>query len=101
MSSDTDIVIDEKIEQTITIPPKYNVVMLNDDHTPIDWVIDILVRVFKHTREMSEKITLSIHTDGSAVVGTYSYEIAEQKSVEVVNESRSNGFPLQLKIEEE
>jgi ATP-dependent Clp protease adaptor protein ClpS len=75
--------------------------MLNDDVTPIEWVIGLLKEVFKHTSESAQALTLKIHNDGSAVVGTYKYEIAEQKSIEAVNVSRNNGFPLQLKVEEE
>lgn len=101
MSIDTDVVIDEKIKQVLKEPSKYNVIMLNDDVTPIEWVIGLLKEVFKHSGEDAQALTLKIHNDGSAVVGTYKYEIAEQKSIEAVNVSRNNGFPLQLKIEEE
>jgi ATP-dependent Clp protease adaptor protein ClpS len=101
MSIDTDVVIDEKIKQVLKEPSKYNVIMLNDDVTPIEWVIGLLKEVFKHTSESAQALTLKIHNDGSAVVGTYKYEIAEQKSIEAVNVSRNNGFPLQLKVEEE
>jgi ATP-dependent Clp protease adaptor protein ClpS len=95
-----DIKLDEKIKKVEKEPSKYNVIMLNDDATPIDWVIELLESIFKYTRESAETITLKIHNEGSAVVGTYSYEIAEQKSVEAVTLSRNNGFPLQVKLEE-
>jgi ATP-dependent Clp protease adaptor protein ClpS len=98
--SATDIKLDEKIKKVEKEPSKYNVIMLNDDATPIDWVIELLESIFKYTRESAETITLKIHNEGSAVVGTYSYEIAEQKSVEAVTLSRNNGFPLQVKLEE-
>ena len=100
MSADVDVVIDETIKINTTEPKKYNVIMLNDDHTPMEWVIQVLKSIFKHSQESSEKLTLSIHNEGSSVVGTYSYEIAEQKSIETVNLSRSKGFPLQVKLEE-
>ena len=48
----------------------------------------------------AEALTMKIHTEGSAIAGTYKYEIAEQKSIEAVNASRNHGFPLQLKVEE-
>ena len=101
MSADTDVVIDEKIKQVEDIPSRYNVILINDDVTPIEWVISILVEIFKHSEETAKYLTLTIHTDGSAVVGTYSYEIAEQKSAEVVNASRNHGFPLNVKLEQE
>ena len=100
MSTDIDVVIDEKIKRTIKKPSKYNVIMLNDDATPMEWVIGVLKEIFKHSDADSEALTMKIHTEGSAVVGTYKYEIAEQKSVEATNASRNHGFPLQLKVEE-
>lgn len=100
MSVDTEVVIDEKIVVKDKLPGKYNVILLNDNHTPINFVIQILQQIFKHSLQSSEAITLTIHNEGAAVVGTYNYEVAEMKSVEVVNLSRSNGFPLQTKLEE-
>jgi ATP-dependent Clp protease adaptor protein ClpS len=101
MTTDVDIKIDEKIKHEIKEPSKYNVIMINDDYTPIDWVIDILKVIFKHSDASAESLTMSIHNEGSAVVGTYLYEIAEQKALETTNLSRSQGFPLQLRVEEE
>jgi len=100
MSTDTDIVIDEKIVLDLREPNDFNVIMLNDDATPMEWVIGVLKEIFRHSDADSEALTMSIHNDGSAVVGTYKYEIAEQKSIETVNASRNHGFPLQLKVEE-
>jgi len=96
-----DVKIDEKIEQKIGIPPKYKVIVLNDDTTPMDWVIGILADVFKHSEETAKKLTLTIHTEGSAVAGIYTFEVAEQKSVEAVNLSREHGFPLSFRLEQE
>lgn len=96
-----DIKIDEKIKTVDTEPSKYKVVMLNDDVTPMDWVIQILTEIFKHSRESAEKITLTIHNEGSAVVGIYTYEIAEMKALEATNMSRNQGFPLQVKLDKE
>lgn len=101
MSADTEIVIDEKITKEIKEPSRYNVILLNDDATPMEWVIDILETIFRHSRENAEVLTLKVHNENSAIVGTYSYEIAEQKSLETVNLSRNSGFPLQVKLEEE
>lgn len=101
MSTDLEIKIDEKIKQEIHEPKKFKVIMINDDHTPMEWVINILTTIFKHSNETAEKITLQIHNEGSEVVGVYAYEIAEQKTVEVTTASRERGFPLQLKLEKE
>lgn len=99
-NTQNDIEIDEKIKQTNDKPKQFNVIMLNDDYTPMDWVISILKEIFKHSDSSSEVLTMTIHNEGSAVVGTYSYEIAEMKAMETVNLSRSNGFPLQVKLGE-
>ena len=100
MTAKTDVVIDEKIKKVVKQPNKYNVIMLNDDSTPMEWVIAILKEIFRHTDADAEALTMTIHNEGSAVVGTYKYEIAEQKSLEAINASRNQGFPLQLKVEE-
>ena len=100
MSTDVDVVIDEKIKLSIQEPNDYNVIMLNDDATPIEWVIELLKGVFKHSDSAAEALTMKIHNEKSAVVGTYKYEIAEQKSVEAVGASRNHGFPLQISVEE-
>jgi ATP-dependent Clp protease adaptor protein ClpS len=94
-----EIKIDEKIKNETHEPSKYNVIMLNDDSTPMEWVIDVLKTIFKHSQKSAEQLTLTIHNDGSAVVGTYIHEIAEVKSIEAVTASRQAGFPLQVRIE--
>ena len=95
-----DVKLDEKISITAEVPPKYKVIMLNDNATPMDFVTSILCLVFRHTDETAKKIMLTIHEEGSAVVGIYTYEIAEQRALEATTLSRDNGFPLQLKLEQ-
>lgn len=80
-------------------PSKYKVIVLNDDKTPMDFVIAMLMRIFKHTPSAAETITMKIHHEGSAVAGIYSYEIAEQKCVEATNLAREHSFPLVIKAE--
>jgi ATP-dependent Clp protease adaptor protein ClpS len=96
-----DIKLDEKIKQKIQEPKKWKVIFLNDDHTPMDFVISVLTEVFKHTDEVARNITIQIHEDGSGIAGTYSFEIAEAKAVESTQLARASGFPLQIKLEEE
>ena len=96
-----DIQIDEVVKKKAQEPLRYKVVLLNDDQTPVEWVIRVLADIFKHTNETAEKITLTIHNEGSGVAGIYTYEIAEQKVIEATTESRNHGFPLQIKLEEE
>ena len=75
--------------------------MLNDDLTPIDFVIELLITIFKHSQETAKNITMEIHNNGSGVAGIYTFEIAEIRAVEATTLARSNGFPLQIKMEEE
>lgn len=101
MSTDIieDIQLDEKIKITVKEPPLYKVVMLNDDGTPMEWVIEVLKKIYLHSQQTSEQLTLQIHNEGSSIVGIYSYEIAEQKSIETIQSSREKGFPLTVRIE--
>tara|TARA_B100000902_G_scaffold163344_1_gene158522 strand:- start:9013 stop:9330 length:318 start_codon:yes stop_codon:yes gene_type:complete len=96
-----DIKLDEKIKKETLLPKKYKVIVLNDNQTPMEWVISILTEIFKHSQAQAEQLTLAIHSEGSAIAGIYSYEIAEQKSVEATMLSRNNGFPLAFKLEQE
>ena len=82
-------------------PRKFKVIFLNDDHTPMEFVIDVLVNIFHHTLDASNELTLKIHNDGAAIVGVYPYEIAEQKGIETTHLARSAGYPLNVKIESE
>lgn len=97
----TAVDIDEKIEQVITTPDRFKVILLNDDHTPMDFVIEILTSIFKHTPEVARDLTMKVHQEGSAICGVYSFELAEQKSIEATTLSRNAGFPLQIRIEKD
>lgn len=83
----------------IKYPQRYNVIFLNDDHTPMEFVIHLLIEVFNKNISQAKDITLKIHNDGRCVVATYHYEIAEQKSQEATLLSRHNGHPLQIIVE--
>ena len=101
MSVDTEVVLDEKIKIKQKQPKKYKVVFLNDDTTPMEFVVGVLMEIFKDSAATAENITMTIHNEGSGVVGVYSYEIAEQKSIETTQAARNNGFHLQVRLEEE
>ncbi len=96
----TDIQLDEKIKVKISEPKNWKVILLNDDSTPMEFVISILVEIFKHTPDSARDIMLQVHETGSGIAGVYSFEIAEAKAVEATNQARTNGFPLQIKLEE-
>ena len=97
----TDIQLDEKIKLTVSETKRWKVIVLNDDSTPMEFVIGVLVEIFKHTHDTAREIMLQVHEEGSGVAGVYSFEIAEAKAVEATNLARTNGHPLQLKLEEE
>ncbi len=84
---------------TIGEPKQYYVVMHNDDKTPFDFVVDILVGLFNHDKDTAADLAHKIHTDGKAIVGMYNLEIAEQKVEETVKASRVANYPLSVSIE--
>lgn len=82
-------------------PGLYKVVLVNDDSTPMDFVIALLIHTFKHDEKRAKEITLQVHEEGAGVAGIYTYEIAEQKGVEGTMLARQNGWPLAIRVEEE
>ena len=72
---------------------------MNDDVTSMEFVIGSLIDYFEYTADTASTITQNIHDEGSAVVAILPYEIAEQKGIEVTLEARSQGYPLQVKVE--
>lgn len=97
----TDIQLDEKVKVIVTEPKRWKVILLNDDTTPMEFVVSMLISIFRHTPESAEHVMLQVHETGSGIAGVYSFEIAEAKAVEATNEARTNSFPLQIKLEEE
>jgi ATP-dependent Clp protease adaptor protein ClpS len=97
----TDVKIDEKIAVSVQPPKLWKVVFLNDNQTPMEFVIELLTSVFKHNENTAKDLTLEIHNTGSAIAGVYTHEIAETKGIESTHLARSNGFPLQITIEQE
>ena len=95
----TEIAQREITTTNITEPSKYKVLFLNDDLTPMDFVIDVLTNVFNHDLTTSKEITIEIHTKGAGVAGVYPYEIAEQKGIETTHLARQAGFPLNVKLD--
>lgn len=97
----TDARIKESIKvDTTVIPPRYfNVIYVNDEVTTKEFVVETLVLIFNHDETRAEELTMLVHVEGSAVVATLPYELAEQKGVEVTMLARNNGFPLSVKLE--
>jgi len=101
MSTTDDVQLDEKVKLEIIEPKKWKVIFLNDNHTPMEFVVTVLVEIYKHTIEVANELTMQIHDTGSGIAGTYTFEIAEIKAVETTTLARAQGFPLQIKLEEE
>ncbi len=80
-------------------PPLFKIIYLNDDKTAVEFVISSLIEYFEYTPDTAETITMDIHESGSAVVAILPYEIAEQKGIEITVSARSEGYPLQIKLE--
>ena len=97
----TDIKLDERIKVRVSEPKRWKVILLNDDSTPMDFVVSLLVEIFKHNPDTAKEVMLQVHETGSGIAGSYSFEIAEAKAVEATQLARTNGFPLQIKLEEE
>jgi ATP-dependent Clp protease adaptor protein ClpS len=97
----TEIQTEEKIAVSLQPPSLYKVVFLNDDRTPMEFVIDILMSIFKHSDSSAKEVTLDVHNTGSGIAGIYAHEIAEQLGIEATKLARTNGFPLQINIERE
>ncbi len=90
------------LEQSKLKEPKmFKVVLLNDDVTTMDFVIEILMNIFHHNFENASKIMLEVHLNGSGICGIYTQEIALSKQKQVANASKLANFPLQTRIEEE
>ena len=84
------------IEETTDLPepPKFTIIIYNDDYTPIDFVTLILRRIFRKSNEAANQIAMDAHNNGKAVVGTYTAEIAEMKLALVQVNARNRGFPF-------
>ena len=82
-------------------PPLFKIIYLNDEVTSMEFVVSSLIEYFNYTDDTAAHITESIHSNGSAVVAVLPYEIAEQKGIEVTVSARSQGYPLQVKVESE
>ncbi len=95
----SSIVLEEKPKSKK--PPLYKVIMLNDDYTPMEFVIEMLQTYFSKSQEQATEIMLHIHQKGIGICGLYTYEIAESKATQVLDKARKNQHPLQIKLEKE
>jgi len=81
-------------------PPLYQVVLINDDYTPMEFVVDLLQRVFGHDRTKATRVMLEVHTRGKGVCGVYTFEIAETKVAQATSYAQQHQHPLLCTMEE-
>jgi ATP-dependent Clp protease adaptor protein ClpS len=82
-------------------PPFYKVILFNDDYTPMDFVVEILLHVFHKETTEAFHLMMNVHQQGSAVCGVYTREVAETKTAQVLSLARENEHPLQCVMEKE
>jgi len=95
--------IEEEVESEVELkePSLYRVILHNDDYTPMDFVVMILMEIFHKNSDEAEDIMWRVHTQGKAVCGVYTYEIAETKAEQVKMSAKESGYPLLATIEED
>lgn len=97
-----DRVLDEVVDQAkpkLKRPPLFRVILLNDDYTPMEFVVEVLEMFFSMERELAVRVMLKVHTEGKGVCGIYTREVAETKAAEVNQYARDNEHPLLCEIE--
>ncbi len=88
-------------KQELKEPSMYKVLLLNDDYTSMDFVVDILTTVFHKSVDEAVQIMMNVHKNGSGLCGVYTYEIAETKVETVHSLAEENGYPLRSTMEKE
>lgn len=91
----------ERTQQDTRKPELYKVLLLNDDYTTMEFVIEVLETVFHKQPAEAHRIMMMVHTQGKGLCGLYPFEVAETKVATVVERARQNGFPLRATIEPE
>jgi ATP-dependent Clp protease adaptor protein ClpS len=90
----------EEAKPRLKKPPLFRVVLINDDYTPMEFVVDVLESVFGHDRQSATRVMLEVHTQGKGICGVYTFEIAETKVAQVTGYARQHQHPLLCTMEE-
>lgn len=98
---DNETTVITKTKPKTARPPLYKVLLLNDDYTPMEFVVHVLERFFGLSHAQAFEIMLTVHKKGLAVVGVFSFEVAETKVAQVMDFSRRHQHPLQCMMEKE
>ncbi|KDE39395.1 ATP-dependent Clp protease adaptor protein ClpS [Nitrincola lacisaponensis] len=93
-------VVTASVKPALKRPPMYRVVLLNDDYTPMDFVVEVLMIFFNLNQEKATQVMLSVHTQGKGVCGVYTRDVAETKAAQVNQYARSNKHPLLCEVEQ-
>ena len=98
---DDDLGVITKEKAKLKKPNMYAVILINDDYTPMEFVIYVLQTIFKKNYDEAKKVMLLVHNEGKGICGVYSLDIAETKANQVVEFSRINQHPLECKVEKQ
>ena len=101
LKNDFESDLETKIEESLSHLKRYKVLLLNDDYTSMDFVVDVLMEVFGHPLDSAINIMLNIHKNGKAIGGVYTYEVAETKISRVSALAQESEYPLKAIMEEE
>jgi ATP-dependent Clp protease adaptor protein ClpS len=91
----------QEAKPALQAPPLYKVLMFNDDYTPMDFVVEVLELFFGMNREMATKVMLTVHTEGKAICGVFTRDIAETKAMQVNQYAKESQHPLLCEIEKD
>lgn len=97
----SDTATKTKTQSATRTPPMYKVLLLNDDYTPMDFVVEVLMQFFRKSEAEATRIMLAVHHAGVGVAGVYPFEVAETKVDQVMDAATEAGFPLQCTMEPE
>ena len=100
MQHKDDSVLEAK-KAKVKLPPMYKVLLLNDDYTPMEFVVHILEKIFGKSREEAVDVMLHVHRHGVGICGIFTFEVAETKVAQVIEFSRRHQHPLQCTMEKE
>ena len=98
--TDTGGAVKERVTVQKKEPTHYKVVLLNDDYTTMEFVVEVLMSVFQKTASEAYQIMMHVHVNGRGIAGVYPWEVAETKAETVISMARESGFPLQAVTEE-
>ncbi len=101
MEHKNDGALELESEESLSFLKRYKVVLLNDDFTSMDFVVEILMEVFGHQLDSAINIMLNVHREGRGICGVYTYEVAETKISQVKKRAKENEYPLKAIMEEE